>query len=393
MNETEKQELEPATSDAVEAASATAEEQVEPNTHEESAAGTAREQDHPDSSSASSGLPLVIALIALVVALAGVGLGYMKWVELTGALQQERQAVVQLRGQQQETKGRLDESGKTMAAQQAAFAAQDDMLKQERSRLQQQSAEMQASLEKVFQRVARSSTEWVVAEAEYLMRIANHRLQLEGDAATAQVALETADGRLRDSGDPAWTGVRERLAREITQLQSVKVLDLAGHASRLSGLISEVEKLELPHTGPIVSARSEPDEKKTGEFSVDRVLHDGWEGFKSLMVIRQNDQPLTAMLGPEQRFFLYQNLRLQLEAARLALLRQDQALYDSSLERATSWVAEFFDREHPSTRAMQEGIGGLNGVQVQPALPDISGSLRLLLEQRRSIGTGQKAGS
>ena len=389
MNETEKQEFEPATPDAAEDVSATTGDQAGPVEE----VGMVRDAGKTDSASASSSVPLVIALVALILALGGVGLGYMKWVELNGALQQERQEIVTLRESQRETKGRLDESGKTMAAQQAAFAAQDDMLQQERLRLRQQSAEMQASLEKVFQRVARSSTEWVVAEAEYLMRIANHRLQLEGDAATAQVALETADARLRDSGDPAWTGVREGLAREITQLRSVKVLDLAGHASRLSGLISQVEKLELPQSGPVVSARSEPEEEKSGEFSVDRVLHDGWEGFKSLMVIRQNDRPLTAMLGPEQRFFLYQNLRLQLEAARLALLRRDQALYNSSLERATSWVAEFFDQEQATTRAMQDGIGSLKGVQVQPALPDISGSLRMLLEQRRNISTGQKAGS
>jgi len=384
MNESEKQELESTAAEPTE----TMDEQMESATQEE-VIETGQSNSNPGPSRA----PLFIALVALIVALGGVVLGYMKWVELNGSLQQERQVVVELQAGQQEAGGRLDETGKIIAAQQAAFAAQDAVLKQERARLERQGAEMKESLDGVFQRIGRSSTEWVVAEAEYLMRIANHRLQLEGDAATAQVALETADGRLLDSGDPVWTGVREKLAREVTQLRSIKVLDLAGHTSKLSGLVSQVEKLKLPMSGPVVSAKSQQEAEKSKEFTVDTVLRDGWEGFKSLMVIRQNNRPLTAMLGPEQRFFLYQNLRLQLEAARLALLRKDQELYDSSLERAAAWIAEFFDQKHAVTKAMQAGIDGLKGLQVQPALPDISGSLRMLLEQRRQNSEGQKAGS
>ncbi len=380
MNETEKQELDPTAPEPAEEIVVSSEEQAEPMVEQ-------------DTQPEGSRLPLIIALLALVVAIGGAGLGYLKWAELKGAMQLEGQTVVELKERQLETKGRLDESGKTIAAQQAAFSALDEMLKQERARLQQQGVEMKESLDGVFRRIGRSSTQWIVAEAEYLMRIANHRLQLEGDAATALVALDTADGRLRDSGDPVWNGVRELLASEMAQLQAIKVLDLAGHAAKLSGLVSQVEKLKLPHSGPVVSARSQGKGENPKEFTVDTVLHDGWEGFKSLMVIRKNDRPLTAMLGPEQRFFLYQNLRLQLEAARLALLRRDQLLYDSSLERAATWVAEFFDQEQAVTKTMQAGIGDLKGLQVQPALPDITKSLRMLLEQRRLNSEGQKAGS
>ncbi len=380
MNETEKQELDPTTPEPSEEIAVSPEEQVEPLVE-------------PNVQPKTSKLPLIIALLALVVAVGGVGLGYMKWAELKGAVQQEGQAVVELKERQIETKGRLDESGKTIVAQQAAFSALDQMLKQERARLQQQSLEMKESLDGVFRRIGRSSTQWIVAEAEYLMRIANHRLQLEGDAATALVALNTADGRLRDSGDPVWNGVREVLASEMAQLKAIKVLDLVAHVSTLSSLVSQVEKLKLPQSGPVISAKAQGQAEKSKEFTVDTVLHDGWEGFKSLMVIRKNDRPLTAMLGPEQRFFLYQNLRLQLEAARLALLRRDQSLYDSSLERATAWVAEFFDQKQAVTKTMQAEIGDLKGLQVQPALPDITRSLRMLLEQRRLNSEGQKAES
>lgn len=380
MNDVEKQEPE---------SSAPGQEQTIPQTPEEKMEPQAGSDPEPKSSKAS----LIIALLALFLTLGGLVLGYLTWVELNASLSQGRLAVATLKEKQMETKGRLDESSKTLAAQQAAFAAQDEMLKQERSRLEQQGVEMKQALDTVFQRIGRTSTQWIVAEAEYLMRIANHRLQLEGDAATALVALETADERLRDSGDPVWTEVREKLATEMAGLQAVKVLDLAGQAAKLSGLISQVENLKLPHSGPVVATRSQEVASKAREFTLDSVLQDGWEGFKSLMVIRRNERPLTAMLGPEQRFFLYQNLRLQLEAARLALLRRDQSLYDSNLQRAKAWIKEFFDQEQAVTKTMQTGIDDLKGLKVQTKLPDISGSLRILLEQRRLNSEAQKAGS
>ncbi|MEJ2529451.1 MAG: uroporphyrinogen-III C-methyltransferase [Gammaproteobacteria bacterium] len=372
MTDAEKQELHPDASEQQQAA---------PSPEERSEA-TTQSAAHSTPSQA----PLLAALLAILLALGGLSLGYLKWVDLNSSLQQELQDISTLKQKQLEIKGQLDESSQSIAAQ-------DELLKQERAQLEQKTVEMQQALDGVFQRIGRSSNQWIVAEAEYLMRIANHRLQLEGDVATALIALKTADERLRDTGDPVWTGVRERLATEMAELKAVNALDLEGQAAKLSGLISQVAELKLPHSGPVVAASSQEVAAKTKEFTLESVLRDGWEGFKSLMVIRHNERPLTAMLGPEQRFFLYQNLRLQLEAARLALLRRDQRLYDSSLQRAKAWIGEFFDQGQAVAKAMQTEIDELSGLELQTKLPDISGSLRLLQQQQDKINEEQKAGS
>jgi uroporphyrin-III C-methyltransferase len=372
MTDAEKQELHPDASEQQQAA---------PSPEERSEATT-----QSAAQSKPSQAPLLAALLAILLALGGLSLGYLKWVDLNSSLQQELQDISTLKQKQLEIKGQLDESSQSIAAQ-------DELLKQERAQLEQKTVEMQQALDGVFQRIGRSSNQWIVAEAGYLMRIANHRLQLEGDVATALIALKTADERLRDTGDPVWTGVRERLATEMAELKAVNALDLEGQAAKLSGLISQVAEMKLPHSGPAVAARSQEVAAKTKEFTLESVLRDGWEGFKSLMVIRHNERPLTAMLGPEQRFFLYQNLRLQLEAARLALLRRDQRLYDSSLQRAKAWIGEFFDQGQAVAKAMQTEIDELSGLELQTKLPDISGSLRLLQQQQDKINEEQKAGS
>ncbi len=330
-----------------------------------------------------------IAWIALLLALGGFVMSYMKWSDLDGVSQQEVQELADFKKQQQKDKGRLDELEKAISAQQAALTKQEERLKLEREGLLQQAEEMKASIDMVFERVGRDSTQWIAAEAEYLMRIANHRLQLEGDSATALVALEGADRRLHDSGDPLWTPVREQLAVEMAGLKALKQLDLDGQALKLSGFISQIEKLQLPQSNPEQDDQSAEEKEQKKDFNLDVLLHDMWEGFKSLVVIRHHDRPVTAMLEPEQRFFLYQNLRLQLETARFALLRRDQSQFTDSLERAEKWLKEFFDQGQALTKSMLEEISALKGLELEAKLPDISGSLRMLLKQQGRIQDDQ----
>jgi len=326
----------------------------------------------PESSKSS------IAWIALVVALVGSGFVYMQQPDLDDALQQERQALSDLKKQQQETKGRLDKFDQVISADETAIKRQDEWLKR-------QTEEMEQSMELLYERVGGSSTQWIAAEAEYLMRIANHRLQLEGDSATALVALERADMRLRDTEDPAWTAVREKLAAEMAELKGLKQLDLTGQAAKLSGLISQVDKLKLPHSVLVADEQPEVATKVEKELSFDTVVNDLWVGFKSLIKVRRNDRPVAAMLEPDQSFFLFQNLRLQLEGARVALLRGDQSLFDASLQRVDAWGKEFFDQEHALTKSMLEGVDELRKLKLESKMPDISGSIRMLLAQQGKV--------
>ncbi len=354
MNDLEKQEQEQSASDQAGSTAATAD------------AGSS--QESPKSSQK-------IAIVALILALAGLAMGYMKWGDLNTALQQEKKELAAIKEQQQQTKGRLEESNRAITEQQAAFTKQSE-------RIKMQAEEMEQSLELVYERVGGSGTQWLVAEAEYLMRIANHRLQLEGDSKTASVALERADKQLRDSGDPVWTPIREKLATEIAALKGLKELDLTGYAAKLSGFISQADKLKLPHSDLMDVQKQEESTKKEKEFNLDSVMQDFWTGLKSILKIRRHDQPVSAMLEPDQSFFLYQNLILQLEGARVALLRRDQSLFDASLQRAEAWIKKFFDQEDGVTESMLQGINELKRLELTAEMPDISGSLRMLMVQQ-----------
>ncbi|OQX41346.1 MAG: hypothetical protein B0D88_07820 [Candidatus Sedimenticola endophacoides] len=235
--------------------------------------------------------------------------------------------------------------------------------------------------------MARSGSEWIAAEAQYLMRVANHRLRLEADPATAIKALEGADQRLRETGDPGWIEVRRKLAGEIAALRAVAGLDRAGLAARMEALGEQVQGLRIQGTGPLpATRRTEPEASPADEAerSLASLARDGWMGLKSLLVIRHHGKPVSAMLPPGEQFYIYQNLRLQFEAASLALLRRDQPLYDASLGNAARWIDELFDTGEAATAAAREQIEALREVRVAEALPDISGSLAALRARLRA---------
>jgi uroporphyrin-3 C-methyltransferase len=87
------------------------------------------------------------------------------------------------------------------------------------------------------------------------------------------------------------------------------------------------------------------------------------------------------MLPPEREYFLRENLRLQLAAARLALLRTDQAQYRAALQTAQQWLARYFDRQNAGVQQLLGRLQELAAVDIAPVMPDVSASLRLLRQQ------------
>ena len=85
--------------------------------------------------------------------------------------------------------------------------------------------------------------DWLLLEAEYLIQIANYRLLFERDVKTAIAALETADTRLGETGDPAVVKVRRVITEDITALRKVSQPDLAGMSLTLTTLGRDIDNL------------------------------------------------------------------------------------------------------------------------------------------------------
>ena len=242
--------------------------------------------------------------------------------------------------------------------------------------------ELGGSIQHIQRQLNQTRGDVMVADAEYLLSVANQKLHLVGDVKAVIAMMEAADQRLHDSGDPAAFKVREALAEEINLLKSFEAPDVVGTSAKLLALETKVKDLPLflPH-----SERYKEDHQpqaqtekhapgKTGEGWSASILKD----FKGLVTVRHAERPVQAILLPEEVAALRQVLLLKLEMSRAALLRGNDELYKTNIESAMAWLKENFDTEAAQTQSLAEELKGLQGLQLKVPLPDVSKSLALV---------------
>ncbi len=239
------------------------------------------------------------------------------------------------------------------------------------------------AIQQIQSQLNKTRGDLLVTDAEYLLGVANQKLNLIGDVKSVLAAMEAADQRLHESGDPAVFKVREVLAGEVASLRKVEGLDIVGISADLIALEKKVTQLptHLPHAGTIKQHEAQKAEEKAhagpADPDADAVDH-AIQGIKELVTVRRIDRGVDAMLTPEQVHTLQQILILKLETTRAALLRNDEQLYRDSLNDATGWIEEHFDVNQEPTRDTLKDIAKLRDQSLNVAYPDISKSLVML---------------
>lgn len=327
----------------------------------------------------------MVSLVALGVAVAVAG--YV-WVEQRSGLGQRVAALaadVSARGSEMAAlAARVDEYS-------AARRRLDDDLERLQERVTRDTevlATLPARLDKLEENVERFAgtgdrvrAAWLLAEAEHYMRMANAQLGLAGDVRIAQTSLELADDTLRELGDPRFTPVRKQLAAELAALKAVPQPDTEGVVLALGALGDSLESLPLKQSVRAGFREQAPvAEMAEPAGPVERA----WAALKAaltrLVSIRRVDQPVTPLLTDAERSVLVRSLDLELQLARLAVMRGDAGMYRRSVEAATARVEQHFDPAAPDVQVALETLRGLGSVALPEELPDISGSLAALLK-------------
>jgi uroporphyrin-3 C-methyltransferase len=230
--------------------------------------------------------------------------------------------------------------------------------------------------------------DWLLAEAEYLLRLANQRLELERDWDGAVSMLTAADNVLIETRNPRLDKVRAQIARELMALRAVPAVDRVGAIFRLQALQEQVTSLPwMPEKLiPDVAVEEEPRvlEEQTWYWNAWFTVKDN---MTRMVRIRERDAPIAAPLTPDQQYYLQQNMHLMLEQAQVALLREQTELYTHSLGRVQEWLDQYLVMEDERTRAARAALAQLAAWDVSPERPDVTKSLillqKLVEEQRR----------
>ena len=220
---------------------------------------------------------------------------------------------------------------------------------------------------------------WIVAESEYYMQIANAQLQLANNPHLAALALRMADERIVQLADPGLTGVRQAIADELAALDVMEKPDIEGATLTLAALARVVESLPLAGAGEGQRDESAVDEEQSG---VGRAWASVKNAMSGLVTVTPVEQARLTQLSPDAEHFLRSNIALQLQAARLALLRGEQTIFVQTLDDTSILLRDYFDTNSSQVAGALETISEVRDHIFVAEVPDISESLRLLRQFR-----------
>jgi len=217
---------------------------------------------------------------------------------------------------------------------------------------------------------------FLLAEAEYYLQIANAQLQLSGNPTLAALALKMADERVTQVSDPALIDVRRAIANELLSLDVMEQPDLVGTTLTLASLSSAVAS--LPLASDEATTEESVNDETASEGNAARAWRSVTEAFGSLVKVTPPDQAKLRLVSPNAEFFLRNNIAMQLQAARLALLRGEHALFHQTLDESDALLETYFDPASEKVVTARETISDIQGLVFSASPPDISGSLHLL---------------
>ncbi|MGI9272482.1 MAG: uroporphyrinogen-III C-methyltransferase [Woeseiaceae bacterium] len=217
---------------------------------------------------------------------------------------------------------------------------------------------------------------WLLGEAEYYMQLANAQLQLANNPDLAALALGMADERIAQLANPALTNIRIAISDERAALDGMSTPDIEGITLQLASLGRVVETLPLRPIERIEDETSAESDEEQGRL--DRAWNSVKQATSGIIKHRTTDEQVMPLISPEAEYFLRTNLSLQMQTARLALLRGEQSVFEESLADAAGWLETYFDASSSQVAAAVASINELRGGMFATAAPDISESLRLL---------------
>ncbi len=325
----------------------------------------------------SSSVALLLAFLAVMVA------GMLWWqyrqfyVSLDETDAAAAEALARVRAEQRALQDGLDDVDADVAALRQSSTSLGERLDSMPGRLM----EIEERLDAVQGGSFDARAELLRSEAEYYLAVANTELALTRNFESAVTALELADGRLAELGNPELVPARDAIAGELLALRSLRLPDIEGIVFSLGRLSARADELPLRGNVPL-NRRNEADAELDVEPGIGRL----WLAIKSTLLdlirVERADDPVPQALSAAERQLARRQLQIELELARIAALRADEQAFVSGLETAITLLRRDFDSAAADVEGALALLGELRAFDVNPERPDISGSLNLLRAQR-----------
>jgi len=311
-----------------------------------------------------------IAIIVSLVAVGGSGAHY--WWQLQQQAQQDQRANQQIASQ---VNNALAQLTRQLNEQTAGVNQQLLATTELNTQLEQSQEQLEQTITELTQKIARLESrkpgEWIVQEAEYLIRVAGRAMWLEQDTRAAIALLKDANQRLQELNDPQYLAVRRLIHQDIEALALVPQLNTENTVLSVMALTEQIPL--LPISMAKIPESSEPEVSL--ELSEDIAdwrenLAKTWEKVKEQFItVRRRTGNVEPLMSPQFQQNLKENLALKLQQVQFALVKQHSDLYQASLRDINQWLNEYFDLESPQVTAFIARIAELQQVTIAIELP------------------------
>ncbi len=335
---------------------------------------------------------ILMSLIILFMGVAGGVAAFFFW-QFLSALDNEQAKITE----------RVEHQSRVitpLSAQLDQFSDQHQAMQIKLSTLEQQVANVKKQSDTLLDKVSSLDgvhrNDWLIAEVEHYIKLANQRIELTHDAAGAARLLRQSVDVAKAVEVPGIIMLREALLADQHALLRVANVDVEAIYLELSVLNRQVEALVEPalkwsfesgskegaapvkESGQGVDIGAKVQGEEQGE------MEDGWQYawmqwrrfFREHLVrYRKVESPVEPLMPPDQTAFLRQNIRLLISQAQLAVMRGDGDNYRVALQQAYDWIDQYYDVKAPATQGMLDALGRLVSINIQPKLPDVSRSL------------------
>ncbi|MGF1701056.1 uroporphyrinogen-III C-methyltransferase [Photobacterium makurazakiensis] len=227
----------------------------------------------------------------------------------------------------------------------------------------------------------RRPNDWLLAEADYLVKMAGRKLWLEHDTVSATVLLESADHRIAELNDPSLTPIREAMHSDITALKAVARVDRDGLVLRLTSLQQQVANLPLANAILPEADLVEATDVSTSVDDWKQNLTTSLKNFSEHFVTyRTRDGSVIPLLSPKQDFYLQENIKSKLETAIKSVYREQGELYSTSLSMAKDWAEQFYNMEDPAAQSFISTLDALASENIEASYPSKLNSQSLITD-------------
>ena len=303
-----------------------------------------------------NGAALVLSAVAIAIALAA-GVGLYGW----GKQQAVKQTAT--------SDALVNQLTALQKAQESQKAELEGIIKQQATQLDdtnRQQAALAKQLDEVQQKVATISGSdaktWLLAQSDFLVKLAGRKLWSDQDVTTATALLKSADASLADMNDPSLIAARRAITDDVASLSAVAQVDYDGIILKVNQLSNQIDNLRLADNDTDDSPMDSDSTELSSSISEWRVnLQKSWQNFMdSFITIRRRDDTAVPLLAPNQDVYLRENIRSRLLVAAQAVPRHQEETYRQALDNVSTWVRAYYDTDDATTKAFLDDVDKLS---------------------------------